>query len=191
MSSARKIIAMADELTTARTIIRPYQPADAEALYQTVAASREHIARWMPWAHEHTSADYARDLIARFQQQWRLGQDFAYGVFAREANGASGALLGGLGLHPRQWDVPSFEIGYWLAAEAEGHGYITEAATALVNYTLRELGALRIEIRCDARNTRSAAVARRLGFTQEALLHKERRAADGSLRDTLIFAQVV
>jgi RimJ/RimL family protein N-acetyltransferase len=191
MSSARKIIAMANELTTARTIIRPYQPADAATLYETVAASREHIARWLPWAHEHTSAEYARDLIAHFQQQWRLGEVFTYGVFAREASGASGALLGGLGLHPRQWDVPSFEIGYWLAAEAEGHGYITEAATALADYTLRELGAQRIEIRCDARNTRSAAVARRLGFTQEALLHKERRAADGSLRDTLIFAQVV
>jgi RimJ/RimL family protein N-acetyltransferase len=191
MNSARKIVAMANELTTARTIIRPYQPADAATLYETVAASREHIAQWLPWAHEHTSADYARDLIARCQQQWRLGEDFTYGVFAREASGASDALLGGLGLHPRQWDVPSFEIGYWLAAEAEGHGYITEAATALVDYTLRELGALRIEIRCDARNTRSAAVALRLGFTQEALLHNERRAADGSLRDTLIFAQVV
>lgn len=195
MYPTRKIVAVAEELTTARTIIRAYQPADAEALYETVAASREHIARWLPWAHEHTSAEYTRDLITRFQQQWRLGEDFTYGVFARAVHGASdeesGALLGGLGLHPRRWEVPSFEIGYWLAAQAEGHGYISEAAAALVAYTLRELGALRIEIRCDARNTRSAAVARRLGFAQEALLHKEGRASDGSLRDTLIFATVV
>ncbi|HEY7848496.1 MAG TPA: GNAT family N-acetyltransferase [Ktedonobacterales bacterium] len=203
MNPARKLLPVADHLTTARVVIRAYRPADAEALYESVAASREHIARWLPWAHEHTGADYARDLIARFQQQWRLGEDYTYGVFARTANDQpvdlpanqsatpSGALLGGLGLHPRHWDVPSFEMGYWLAAHAEGHGYITEAASALVAYTLREMGALRIEIRCDARNARSAAVAQRLGFAQEALLHKHRRAADGSLRDTLIFAKVV
>ncbi len=182
---------IADTLTTARTIIRRYQPTDAEALYQTVVASREHIARWLPWAYEHVSVDYTRDLIERFQAQWRLREDFTYGLFARGQDGQSGALLGGLGLRPRAWDVPSFEIGYWLAAEAEGHGYMTEAAAALVDYTLRELGALRIEIRCNARNTRSAAVAQRLGFAQEALLHNHMRAHDGSLRDTLIFAKVV
>jgi RimJ/RimL family protein N-acetyltransferase len=195
MASYRTLMPMADELATARTLIRPYQPDDAETLYQTVVASREHIARWLPWAHEHVSVDYARDLINFFQAQWLLREDFTYGIFARETNGEtgeqSGALLGGLGLHPRAWDVPSFEIGYWLAAQAEGHGYMTEAAAALVEYTLRELGALRIEIRCNARNTRSAAVARRLGFTQEALLHNHMRLADGSLRDTLIFACVV
>jgi RimJ/RimL family protein N-acetyltransferase len=167
---------LTDEITTARIVIRSFQPADAEALYQTVAASREHIARWLEWTDQHTSAEASRDVI-----------EFTFGVFARE----TGALLGGLGLHPHHWDVPSFEIGYWLAASAEGHGYITEAATALVNYALRELGALRIEIRCNALNVRSAAVARRLGFAQEALLRHEQRTADGTLRDTLIFARVV
>ena len=175
------------QLTTARTVIRTYQPADAEALYQTVAASREHIAQWLPWAPTHTSVEASRELIHLFAAQWEQGAAFTYGVFARE----TGALLGGLGLHAHAWDVPSFEIGYWLAAEAEGHGYMTEAAAALVDYTLRELGARRIEIRCNALNTRSAAVARRLGFEQEALLRNHLRAHDGSLRDTLIFARVV
>ncbi|HZC07940.1 MAG TPA: GNAT family N-acetyltransferase [Ktedonobacterales bacterium] len=187
MTPARRSVSIADELTTARTVIRPYQPSDAEALYQTIAASREHIAQWLPWAHEHTGPDYTRDLIGHFQEQWRAGEDFTYGVFDH----ASGALLGGLGLHPHDWEVPSFEIGYWLAADAEGHGYMTEAATALVDYALSELAARRVEIRCNARNTRSAAVARRLGFTQEGLLHNHMRLPDGVLRDTLIFARWV
>jgi RimJ/RimL family protein N-acetyltransferase len=182
---------VSQRLTTARTVIRAYQPDDAETLYQTVAASREHIARWLPWAPQHASVEHSRALIARFQEQWEQREDFTYGVFAREASDASGALLGGLGLHPHAWDVPYFEIGYWLVAEAEGHGYMTEAASALVDYTLGELGARRVEIRCNARNTRSAAVARRLGFQQEGLLHNHMRLSDGTLRDTLIFARVV
>ena len=178
-------------LTTARTIIRPYQLSDAEALYQTVAASREHIAQWLPWTPQHASVDDSRALIQRFQSQWALHEDFTYGVFAHEADGRSGALLGGLGLHPHDWLVPYFSIGYWLAASAEGHGYMTEAASALVDYALRELGARRLEITCNVRNTRSAAVARRLGFEQEGLLRNHMRLRDGTLRDTLVFARVV
>jgi RimJ/RimL family protein N-acetyltransferase len=51
------------------------------------------------------------------------------------------------------------------------------------------LKARRIEIRCDARNTRSAAVAERAGYTLEARLHHDTRAPDGSLRDTLVYVK--
>jgi len=178
-------------LLTARTVVRGFQPADAEALYATVVASREHIARWLPWPVAHESVAHTRAFIEQFQASWRASEYCTYGVFARQPDDQSGALLGGLGLHARERDVPSFEIGYWLAQPAEGHGYMTEAASALVDYTLSALGARRVEIRCNARNTRSAAVAQRLGFTQEALLHHHQRAHDGSLRDTLIFARWV
>ncbi len=187
MDAAARLIPPRDHvLTTARLTIRAYQPADAEALYATVAASREHIARWLPWTPQHTTVEASRAVIQQLNAQWERGE-CAYGVFARE----TGELLGGLGLHLREADVPSYEIGYWLAAPAEGQGYITEAAAALVEYVFGELGARRIEIRCNALNTRSAAVARRLGFTQEGLLRNQMRAHDGSLRDTLIFARVV
>ena len=172
-------------LTTARLILRAYQPADAETLYATVEASRAHIAQWLPWTPQHASVEDSRTVIQRLIAQWEQGI-CTYGVFARE----SGALLGGLGLHLREADVPSYEIGYWLSAPAEGHGYITEATAAMVEYVFGELGARRIEIRCNALNTRSAAVAQRLGFSREGLLRHHMRAHDGSLRDTLIFARV-
>lgn len=172
-------------LTTARLLLRAFEPADAGALYATIEASRAHIARWLTWTPQHASVEDSRAVIQRLIAQWDQGV-CTYGVFARE----SGELLGGLGLHLREADVPSYEIGYWLAAPAEGHGYITEATTALVEYVFGELGARRIEIRCNALNTRSAAVARRLGFTEEGLLRHDLRAPDGSLRDTLIFARI-
>lgn len=173
-------------LTTARLTLRAFQPADAATLYATVEASRAHIARWLPWTPSHGSVDDSRVVIAHLNAQWTAGAFATYGLFARE----DGALLGGVGLHLCEADVPSYEVGYWLAALTEGHGYITEAAGALVEYVFATLGARRIEIRCNALNTRSAAVALRLGFTQEGLLRNQMRAHDGSLRDTLIFARV-
>ena len=82
------------------------------------------------------------------------------GVFLRE----DGAFLGGLGLHIRSWEIGFFEIGYWLRASAEGHGYMREAVSLLIEFAARDLLASRLEIRCDARNARSAGVAESLGI---------------------------
>jgi RimJ/RimL family protein N-acetyltransferase len=52
------------------------------------------------------------------------------------------------------------------------------------------LRANRVELTCDALNTRSAAVAERLGFVREARLRNEELARDGTLRDTLVYALI-
>lgn len=173
-----------EELVGERVVIHPYRVADAQTLYDTIQASREHIGRWLPWVKLHTDVDYTRDLIIHMDARRLLWESLDLGLYER----AGGQLLGGIGLHPRDWAVPWFEIGYWLAHDAEGKGYMTEATRLLTAYTFESLGAERVEIRCDARNERSANVAIRLGYTQEALLRHNLPAADGALRNTLIFS---
>jgi RimJ/RimL family protein N-acetyltransferase len=97
-------------------------------------------------------------------------------------------FLGGIGFHPRNWEARAFEIGYWLRTTAAGHGYMTEAVRLLTNELFTAMGANRVEIHCDIRNARSAAVPQRLGFIQEARLRNVGRATDGTLRSTFIFA---
>lgn len=86
--------------------------------------------------------------------------------------------------------MPSYEIGYWCRSSLVGQGLVLEAVQAMVRAGLEDLGANRLEIRCDARNTRSLRVAERAGFTLEATLKHERRANDGSLSDTLVYARL-
>ena len=59
----------------------------------------------------------------------------------------------------------------------------------ITRFAFEALGARRVEIRCDARNVRSQAVARRAGYELEATLRKHMVAADSVLRDTLIFVR--
>jgi RimJ/RimL family protein N-acetyltransferase len=84
--------------------------------------------------------------------------------------------------------VPAFEIGYWIRASAEGHGYVAETVQLLTDFAFASLHAQRVMIRCDARNRRSAAVAERLGFIREAHLRNDMRDATGELRSTLVFS---
>ena len=179
----RTLIPVFDELRGERVLARPYREGDAEPLFEAVMESRDHLLPWLPWVTQYESVDDARHFVRHFASLWLTREQLAVSLW----DVATGRFVGASGLHP-DWSVPKFEIGYWLRASAQRHGYITEAVKLLTGYAFATYGAQRVMIRCDARNTRSAAVPQRLGFTHEARLRNDLVAYDGALRDTLVFA---
>jgi len=98
-------------------------------------------------------------------------------------------LIGCSGLHVKNWDVPSFEIGYWVRTGYEGQGYIIEAVNRITEFGFMEMKANRIFIRCDIANLRSQSVANRAGFLYEGTFRNfERRHDIGELTDMVFFA---
>src|SRR6266571_8800697 len=180
----RTLIPLFEELRGERVLVRPYRESDAQALFEAVAESRDHLRPWLPFADTHQSAEESRDWIIHQVANWLLREDFIVGIWEAATN----RFLGGSGLHPQSWEIRYFEIGYWIRASASGRGYITEAVKLLTDYAFTALAAKRVEIRCDERNVRSAAVAQRLGFVQEARLRNHLMTPDGTLCTTLIFA---
>jgi len=86
--------------------------------------------------------------------------------------------------------VPRGEIGYWARTRFAGRGLVHEAVEALTRLGFGTLGFVRIEIRCDQRNERSAWVARAAGYPLEGVLLRQSRGVDAELRDMLLFARV-
>jgi RimJ/RimL family protein N-acetyltransferase len=140
----------------------------------------------MPFADEHQSPAESLDWIMHSMASWLLRETLNLGIWHTE----TGHYLGGIGIHPHNWAARSFEIGYWLRVSAAGQGYITEAAGLVVAYLFDQLEAKRVQICCDERNLRSAAVARRLGFIQEGRLRNDQLTPTGTLRTTLIFGMI-
>lgn len=98
-------------------------------------------------------------------------------------------FIGGTGLHVHNWDVPSFEIGYWIRTGYEGKRYVIEAVRRITQFGFETLNANRIFIRCDIANLRSQAVAKRAGFIYEGTFRNfERRHDNGALTDMIYFA---
>jgi ribosomal-protein-serine acetyltransferase len=180
------LIPLFEELRGERVLVRPYRESDAQALFEAVGESREHLRPWLPFADAHQSIEESRDWILHQMAQWLLRENLNGVLCDKE----TGRYLGGIGLHPHNWDIGKFEIGYWLRASAAGHGYMTEAVKLLTDYAFTHLSANRVQIRCDENNIRSAAIPRRLGFVQEACMRNDSLAPDGSLRTTLLFAQI-
>ncbi len=182
----RTLIPLFEELHSERISVRSYRVSDAEALRGAIEEARDYIRPWLPFADTHQTVEESRDWIKQQEARWLLREDMIVGIWEI----ASQRFIGGSGLHPRDLNFTYFEIGYWLRPSAAGHGYMTEAAQLLTNYAFDHLTANRVEIRCDERNERSAAVARRLGFVLEGLLRDDRIAPDGQLVGTLVFSQI-
>jgi RimJ/RimL family protein N-acetyltransferase len=80
------------------------------------------------------------------------------------------------------------EIGFtWYAQSAQG-SEVNPAAKLLLFAHAFASGANRVELKCDARNTRSRAAILKLGATQEGILRHHMVMPDGHLRDTVYFS---
>ncbi|NPD24607.1 GNAT family N-acetyltransferase [Corallococcus exiguus] len=172
---------------TARTVLRCWSPADAPLALRAIEANLEHLRPWMEWAKRYPmSVAQQAGQLRRMRGLFDLGQDCAYGVLSRDGS----EVLGGTGLHPRVGEG-ALEIGYWISASHTGQGLATEIAGALTRVAFEVEGVRRVEIHCDPRNVRSAAVARRLGFVHEGTLRQRLVAPDGALRDTMSWTLLV
>lgn len=182
----RTLIPLFEELRGERVLVRPYREGDAEALFEAMNESRDHLRPWMPFADAHQTVEESRNWIIHQMAQWLLRDDLILSIWEQ----STGRYLGSTGLHPHDWGIGFFEIGYWLRASAEGYGYVTEAVQLLTNYAFDSLKANRLEIHCDELNVRSAAVPKRLGYVLEGRLRNHVMSTDGRLRTTLIFARI-
>ncbi|WP_438817310.1 GNAT family N-acetyltransferase [Streptomyces actuosus] len=88
-----------------------------------------------------------------------------------------GRAVGGMGFHGAPDDEQRAEVGYDLAESARGHGYASEALTALADRALARDGIRLLFAAIDDDNRPSQSVAERAGFTRATV--EEERTAHG------------
>lgn len=171
-------------IETSRTYLRPPRVEDAQILNAAIAESYAEIKPWIPWAKSPPSVEdstvYCRESIEKFDRH----EAFNYLMFSR----ASDEFIAGIGVPRLDWAVPMFEIGYWCRTSQVGKGYVAEAVSALSEVCFVDLGAARLELRIDALNARSVAVAETCGYQFESLARHSSRNNAGELCDIKIFS---
>ena len=166
-------------LCGARLRLRRSVMADAPFVHRV--ASDAEVTRYMVWPR-HAALAEAEDFLAGTAAGWASGRDLHWMI----ETSADAAPVGCLGCR-LNGNVADF--GYFLAPQAWGLGYATEACLVLIAW-LRGCGITRVEATTDHENLRSAAVLERAGLVREGV----RRAAThrpnlgGPPRDTLLYA---
>lgn len=175
------------EILTPRLLLRPLQPGDGKNINDGIKESLEELKIYMPWAQEVPPLEASEEVARSSAAKWLMRDDLTMAMFER----ATGDYLGGTGLHRINWNARTFEIGYWLRSTKSGRGYVTESANALTQLCFKHLKANRVDIRCDTRNTKSTAIAERLGFEKEGVLRNYQMSADGKFPiDMVIYARI-
>jgi ribosomal-protein-serine acetyltransferase len=151
--------------------VRQLEEADAEELYEVVAANREYLSEWLPWPPMQT-LEITREFIVRSRTQSPENQGFQAAIIDR------GRIVGGVGFHRLDWQNRSTSIGYWLAESAQHRGLVTSAVIALIDHAFDIWKLNRIEIHAGVGNLRSRAVPERLGFTEEGVLREAEVVGD-------------
>ena len=120
-------------LKTERLILRPWEEADAESLFEY--AKDERIGPVAGWP-VHTSVENSREIIRTV-----LSAPETYAVCLKEdgrAIGSIGLMIGGRSNSP----LPETEgeIGYWIGVPFWGRGLIPEAAREIIRRAFADLG---------------------------------------------------
>lgn len=100
-----------------------------------------------------------------------------------------GRVLGSTSyLHIRRGNR-GLEIGStFIARDQRGSAVNPEMKFLLLEHAFERLGAIRVELRTDARNTQSRRAIEKLGATYEGILRRHCVMPDGFLRDTVVYA---
>ncbi|MCO4762185.1 MAG: GNAT family N-acetyltransferase [Myxococcales bacterium] len=162
----------------------PEPDRDTPVAFAAVSADRERLQHWLPWVPAIDTEEAERTFLEKVVRWWDEDAQFHWLMFDKETF----AYIGIIGPHRVEWAHGTVELGYWLVADFEGEGRMSEAVTA-VEKTLFAMGFHRIEIRCSANNARSAAIPNRLGYTLDGTL-RENRVEHGQRTDTQIWAKL-
>jgi len=145
-------------LTTDRLVLRPFREDDLDPFF--VMMTTEEVRRSLHVPESFSPGD-AWTTLLRFAGLWELK---GLGHWALEER-VSGRFIGRAGLLWRpDDDWPGVEVGWMLDPSAWGSGYAGEAGARAVRYGFEELDEPTLHSLILAENTRSQAVARRLGF---------------------------
>ena len=181
-----RLLVIPEKIETERMVLRAARADDGPEAFAAVLESVDELAPWMPWVHPEPILEGSEEFHRSAQLKWTTREMLDFQWIDR----ASGALIGKGGFHTINWEVPKFEIGYWVRTSMANRGYCTEAVNALVLFAKQHLAARRLEICSDPRNAKSRRVAERCGFDLEGILRRDKRDPYGGLRDSCMYAKV-
>ena len=123
------------QIETSRLILRPFKESDLDDFYRY--AKVPGVGECAGWPH-HESVDTSKMILDKF-----INEKKTFAIAEKE----SSRVVGSIGLEPERCDLPEAfssikgrEIGYVLAKDKWGNGYMSEAVKALISYCFSTLG---------------------------------------------------
>ena len=119
------------KINTGRLILRRMSEEDAPRIYHCIKDPRIH--RNVGKIPADQSLERTRERIVENAARFEAGTAFGFAITEDGDH-----IIGMVGGHFSEY--ASFDFGYWIAPEAWGKGYATDAANALMEWVIEECG---------------------------------------------------
>jgi len=164
------------KLETTRLIIRKYKKGDGESLQNLLERNnnREFLIDHITEASTIKTKKEAEIKIRQFIAFWVARKRFVMGIWLK----TSQTYIGQIWIEPKKWEVPSFELGWFLDRAYQGQGIATEAVRRSADFLFENLKAHKIIVLTRDDNIRSYKLAERCGFTKEGYF-RDHNVKDG------------
>lgn len=175
-------------IRTARLELRLPGEADAAAVARFYAENRAHLEPWSPaWSPLVETEAFWRERAPEAAAEAEAGRSVRLFAYAHEDPGTvvGQVTLSGI----TRGALQGCNVGYALAAAAQGQGYAREMVGGAVAYAFETLGLHRVAAAYMPHNRRSAAVLRDLGFRVEGFA-TEYLAINGRWEDHVLTARL-
>ncbi len=167
------------ELNTKRLRLRPFGLEDAQRM-SILINDREIAANTRSIEFPYPDGAAAK-WISHHVDLWLGGKSAIFAI----CNLATADLMGAIGLEIKEADQNA-ELGYWLGRPFWNQGFCTEAARAVVEFGLRDLGLHRIHAHFMTRNPASGRIMEKIGMRQEGYLRGHVRKW-GAFEDIMVY----
>ncbi len=154
-------------IRTPRLLLRGKQPGDGALTAAAVAETWDDLHRWMDWAERREDNTAEKQEIRTRQVMAKLILREEFNLVGIEI--ATGQPVIWCGFHSVDWRTRQCDTGYWVRGSAQGRGFATESANALLRFAFGALGMRRVGLSHTEGNERSRRVAEKLGFLPEGL----------------------
>jgi ribosomal-protein-serine acetyltransferase len=112
----------------------------------------------------NASLDETKRFAERAERGWLDGTEWDFVITE------AGEAIGNIGLNRFIPLWRTCNVGYWMRSDRCGRGYMTEAASAAVEFGFTRVNAHRIELSASPDNPGSWRIAEKLGFRREGVL---------------------
>ena len=152
----------------------------AQVMTDLIVRNQARLARYEPWAEQPATLEGTRAYIRAALEDFARGRQISTIMAVDDGR----RLIGRCGMRINL-SLGTGDIGYWIDGDFEGRGITSRSSRALISAVFDERGLQKVELRTSVGNTRSRALAERLGFRFEGILPRGlqfmRRADDVAL----------
>ncbi|MCK5047027.1 MAG: GNAT family N-acetyltransferase, partial [Candidatus Heimdallarchaeota archaeon] len=121
----RFLLEPSTQIDSERLVIRKYEKGNGKELFALLERNdnRNFLKEHVDEALDVKSLNDAEVRVRKLSADWVARNRFVMGVWSKKTN----EFIGNIWIEPKKWEVPSFEVGYYLDQGYTGKGLATEA----------------------------------------------------------------